>query len=58
MQDLLKEGAPAVAALIQFGKNLPVLQEQDSAGIAGGEGVVGHHEDSCAQLLVDALDGG
>ena len=58
MQDLLKEGAPAVAAPIQFRKNLPVLQEQDPTGVTGGEGIVGHHEDGGTQLLVDALDGG
>ena len=58
MQDLFKEGTPAVTALIQFGKNFPVLQEQDSAGITGGEGVVSHHEDRGIQLLIDALDSG
>ena len=58
MQDLFKEGTPAVTALIQLGKNFPVLPEQDSAGITGGEGVVSHHEDRGIQLLIDALDSG
>ena len=45
IQDLLQKYAPALFAPHQLMKNLPVLQEQDPAAVAGRKSIVSHHQD-------------
>ena len=57
IENFLKEGASIVAAFMKLGKNSSIFQEKNSVGIACGKGIVCHHKDGRAELLVDTLDG-
>ena len=54
----MEKAASVIAPLAQLRQNFPVLQKQDAVRIAGGKSVMSHHQNRCAKLLVDALNGG
>ena len=58
MQDLIKEGAPAAAALMEFCEDLSVPQKEDPVCVAGCKSVMCYHENGCSHLLIDTLNRG
>ena len=58
VQDAVKKLAAGLLSLSDFGEDNAVTQKQNAVGITCGKGVVRYHEDSCAELSVDFLQGG